>query len=222
MRTTTTKKNENKKTTKNVTATFSRCRLFLHFYFFCMRQETGPKSSQVKFSMHVREEAGGSHLVLLLIASLICSCKVMGLGLEQLLYADNDILAYNKPANMLSVPGIYEKDSLATHASKTFALDHIDKTIVHRLDYHTSGVILFARNEFALRNLNHQLRSKSMPIYKRYCAVVSGRLMSFSGQIDIPLGRDFQRGSPFNKVNIEKGKESFTRWNLRGFLKNNT
>ena len=142
--------------------------------------------------------------------------------MEQLLYADKDILAYNKPANMLSVPGLHEKDSLATHASKTFALEHTDKIIVHRLDYHTSGVILFARNEFALRNLNEQMRSKAQPVYKRYCAVVSGRLSALAGEIDVPLGRDLQRGSPFNKVNATDGKSSFTRWNVRGYSKNST
>jgi tRNA pseudouridine32 synthase / 23S rRNA pseudouridine746 synthase len=132
-----------------------------------------------------------------------------------LLYADQDIIACNKPPNVLSVPGIYDKDSLASVVASTFKLGNVDKLVVHRLDYHTSGVIVFARNECALRNLHEQFRSKKFSVYKRYRAVVQGALTeSLSGEIDLPIGRDISRGPPYNEVSTTHGKNSITSWNV--------
>ena len=46
---------------------------------------------------------------------------------EQLLYVDRDLLVFNKPPNMLSVPGVYAKDSLATRVADTFRLPRISE-----------------------------------------------------------------------------------------------
>ena len=151
---------------------------------------------------------------------------------EELLYVDRDMIVYNKPPNMLSVPGVYEKDSLATRVAKTFQLTRKDEgkphnIVVHRLDYHTSGIIVFARNECALKSLHAQFRAKdklesrvdgvdrgNSPVYKRYIARVAGVPSTMEGEIDLPLGRDTQRGPPFQRIDVKSGKRSFTMWRL--------
>ena len=45
------------------------------------------------------------------------------------LYFDHDILVYDKPPNMLSVPGMYEKDSLALRVAASFRIDRHDQMI---------------------------------------------------------------------------------------------
>ena len=158
----------------------------------------------------------------MIIHVFILAFLLVTVSYGNLVYSDRDIIAYNKQPNVLSVPGLYDKDSLASQITETFRLPRIDQVIVHRLDFHTSGIIIFARNEFALKNLHEQFRSKQNPVYKRYSAIVQGRMETFGGEIDIPLNRDPDRGSPFNKVDTFNGKPSTTIWNARGYVNNNT
>ena len=71
--------------------------------------------------------------------------------------------------------------------------------IAHRLDYATSGVVIFARNPDALKSLHNQFRTGGQ-IYKEYAAIVQGRVSSWEGEIELPLGRDLERGPPFCTV----------------------
>lgn len=60
---------------------------------------------------------------------------------------------------------------------------------VFRLDQGTSGVVCFARNEGALKDLHAQFRDKSM-VEKRYTALVYGEVAEEEGSIDLPLRKD--------------------------------
>ena len=136
-----------------------------------------------------------------------------GLGMEQLIYCDDDIIVVDKPSFCQTAPGFREPDSLATHIARIYNIDRIDKMIVHRLDYATSGVLVFARNENSLRCLHSQFREKEK-IYKRYSAIVSGINESYDGEIDLPLGKDVKRGPPLCCVDVENGKRSITKWKV--------
>ena len=48
---------------------------------------------------------------------------------ERCLFVDNDIIVYDKPPNMLSVPGMYEKDSLTSRIAATFHIERQDQMI---------------------------------------------------------------------------------------------
>ena len=92
---------------------------------------------------------------------------------------------------------------------------YTSKLAVHRLDYHTSGVICFARNKYALKDLHRQFRSKRSAVYKRYIAKIAGHMETFDGEIDLPINRDHDRGPPFCKVGEgDTGKSSQTRWQV--------
>lgn len=94
------------------------------------------------------------------------------------------------------------------------ALDNkqIDTTVVHRLDRDTSGVLLFARNDNALKKLHADFKDKTRKkVTKRYVALVCGHWKGQSndsindciaideGEIDLPLVRDLER-PPFMRV----------------------
>ena len=137
--------------------------------------------------------------------------KELPYGDEVLLYADDDILVYDKPSNIQSAPGFRTKFSLATKVANTFKISRIDHMIAHRLDYATSGVIVYARNLLALSSLHNQFRYKK--VYKKYSAIVNGYINNYEGEINLPLGKDIKRGPPLNTIDIN-GKNSLTYWKL--------
>jgi 23S rRNA pseudouridine1911/1915/1917 synthase len=59
--------------------------------------------------------------------------------------------------------------------------------IVHRLDKDTSGLMIVARNEEALRKLARMVKAREA--LREYTALVEGHLASRTGTIDAPLGR---------------------------------
>ena len=59
--------------------------------------------------------------------------------------------------------------------------------IVHRLDKDTSGLMIVARNEEALRKLARMVKARE--VLREYTALVEGHLASRTGTIDAPLGR---------------------------------
>ena len=59
--------------------------------------------------------------------------------------------------------------------------------IVHRLDKGTSGLLVVARGEEALRALQAQVRART--VERAYLALAGGRLASRTGTIDAPIGR---------------------------------
>jgi tRNA pseudouridine32 synthase/23S rRNA pseudouridine746 synthase len=119
-----------------------------------------------------------------------------GLGKEGIVYADNDIIVVDKPANLQTAPGYIHKDCLARRVADLYDIERVDTMIVHRLDYATSGLVVFARSGAALRALNSQFRGKSK-IFKSYIAIVVGQVQQSNGIVDLPIGKDKERGPPY-------------------------
>ncbi len=58
---------------------------------------------------------------------------------------------------------------------------------VNRLDKDTSGLVIFAKNEYVQENLIKQMKNKTF--IKEYYAIVSGNLAKTKGTIDMPIAR---------------------------------
>jgi 23S rRNA pseudouridine1911/1915/1917 synthase len=125
-----------------------------------------------------------------------------------------DVLAVEKPAGWLSIPGRGNKEEIPV-VSRVLGLQlrqgksQVGKTpdlfIVHRLDQGTSGVMLFAKTSEAHKELSRQFLEGE--IKKTYWAIVQGELQS-ELQIDEPI---FKLPSKKNKSVIDpKGKPSQT------------
>ncbi|MBI2969051.1 MAG: RluA family pseudouridine synthase [Bacteroidetes bacterium] len=123
----------------------------------------------------------------------------------QPLYDDPDYIIFNKPSGLLALPDGYDRaktnmrDLLIAQYGKIF--------IVHRLDKDTSGVICFAKNEDAHRQLNRQFESRT--VKKAYHALVSGILPEKSGVIRQPIA-PFRKEPGLMRVDTRGGKESET------------
>jgi tRNA pseudouridine32 synthase/23S rRNA pseudouridine746 synthase len=127
----------------------------------------------------------------------------------RLLHADGALVAVDKPAGMLSVPGrgADKADCASLRVQQAFP----DALIVHRLDMGTSGILVFGRGATAQRCLSIAFAERRVD--KRYVAVVAGFPDADEGSIELPLICDWPN-RPRQMVSFERGKPSFTRWRV--------
>lgn len=125
-------------------------------------------------------------------------------------YEDEAILIINKPAEFLSVPGIYVKDSVYTRM-KTYLPTSDSPLIVHRLDMSTSGILVIAKTKAAHKYLQQQFANRT--VKKRYEALLAGRLQENEGFITLPLRVDLE-DRPRQLVCYEHGKPARTAWEV--------
>lgn len=102
----------------------------------------------------------------------------------EILYQDEDIVAINKPSNLLVHRSWIDKDE--TRFAIQILRDQIGQYVypVHRLDKPTSGVLLFALNKDSARLLSLQMQEGLFK--KEYLAVVRG-YADEKGEIDYAL-----------------------------------
>ena len=131
-------------------------------------------------------------------------------GIE-VLYEDGDIIVVNKPAGMLSVPGLAEN----VISAKEFLSGTWGEILeVHRLDMDTSGVLLFAKNSEAQAKLRAQFETQK--VEKTYIAILdSNKELPDEGTIDLPLSPDYDE-RPRQKVDHAAGKRAVTRYKVLG------
>jgi len=126
-----------------------------------------------------------------------------------LLYLDDALLAADKPAGLLAVPG-RGADKQDCLWSRVLAAAP-DALVVHRLDQATSGVMLFARSLAAQRTVSAAFEQRR--VAKRYEAWVQGLVAEDAGEVDLPLAADWPQ-RPRQRVDLERGRPSLTRWRV--------
>lgn len=136
--------------------------------------------------------------------------KVTALS-NAILYEDDHLIVLNKPAGT------------AVHAGSGLSFGVIEGLralrsearfleLVHRLDRHTSGVLLISKKRSALRALHQQLRSQE--IQKDYLALVRGQWQPHIKVITAPLLKNiFVNGKRLVQVNSQ-GKPSKTKFKI--------
>ncbi|WP_300375797.1 RluA family pseudouridine synthase [Henriciella sp.] len=124
-------------------------------------------------------------------------------------YADDWIVVADKPAGLLSVPGRGpdKQDCAISRLAPRFGALHA----VHRLDMDTSGLIVFARDQQTGMALSQAFRSRT--VTKTYDAIVEGHPEAESGEIALPIGRDWNE-RPLRRIDLETGKPALTHWAL--------
>lgn len=111
-----------------------------------------------------------------------------------ILYEDDDLLAINKPAGMVVHPAPGHSEGTLVNAVLGYCPDlegvggERRPGIVHRLDKETSGIILVAKNDQALRHLQRQFKRRA--VEKSYLALVEDHIQPPQALIDAPIGRD--------------------------------
>ena len=132
-------------------------------------------------------------------------------NLVPIIAVDYHFIVLNKPHNMLSVPA--NTDHLGASMLTQLLTIFPEIRCVHRLDYETSGIMIFARGKKAERQLFEQFRNRQ--VQKKYWAICHQSPHAQSGEIDIMIGKD-DPSSPFQRTHANKRKSAKTLWKNRG------
>lgn len=126
----------------------------------------------------------------------------------EIIYEDEQIVVANKPAHILTIPDRFRDDvpNLYMQLFKEYGKIYT----VHRLDKETSGVICFAKNETAHRDLSMQFQERK--VEKQYQALIEGIPMEEGGTIEAYL-MPSPRGKGKMVVNRD-GKKAITHWSI--------
>ena len=101
----------------------------------------------------------------------------------EILYEDEYILAINKPAGIVVHPCSYHPNSTLANGVKAYLNNGKKIRPINRLDRDTSGIVIFAKNEYI-----QEYFTKIRP-YKEYLAIVKGKIEPRSGVINLPIAR---------------------------------
>jgi tRNA pseudouridine32 synthase / 23S rRNA pseudouridine746 synthase len=128
-----------------------------------------------------------------------------------IVYEDEYLIAIDKPAGLLSVPGrtIDLQDSVLTRLRVLYP----EIYAVHRLDRDTSGILLLARDQQTYRKISQQFEDRQ--VHKIYEAILAGKIELERGLIDLPLWGD-PLDRPRQKVDCNLGKPSLTKFQVLG------
>lgn len=128
-----------------------------------------------------------------------------------IIYEDNNIIAVNKPNNLLTIAT--EKENIKTlyHYVRVYLNNKNEKVfIVHRLDKDTSGIVLFAKNIKFKTLLQKEFENKN--VIRKYEAVVKETVDSkFNKVIKQFIFYNKACGLSFITSNKKIGKEAITK-----------
>jgi len=129
----------------------------------------------------------------------------------KIIYEDDNLVVVDKPAELLSVPGIQIQDSVYTRLKTTWG--NIEPLIIHRLDMATSGLLVVAKTKEAHKHIQRQFLKRT--VIKRYTALLSGLVKQDEGEIRLPLRGDLDN-RPRQLVCDTHGKKAVTVWKVVG------
>jgi RluA family pseudouridine synthase len=139
-----------------------------------------------------------------------------------IIFEDRSVLAIDKPRGWMLVPDSWRKTNwnLQTAIDSSIRADDFwarSRNLtylrhVHRLDADTSGVMLFAKSEGAMRAMGEMFESRRME--KTYLAVVEGVPREKEWTCELPLGPDPKNFGKMRVDNSEEGKECETHFRM--------
>jgi RluA family pseudouridine synthase len=134
----------------------------------------------------------------------------------KIVYEDDDLLACNKPPNLVVHPGTGHSngDTLIDLVQAYMAAQARDRStpdpvLVHRIDRDTSGLILIAKNKRVLRFLHTHFREHQ--IDKKYFAVCHGRPQKSKGTIEVNMVKTVEQNSGLKMKVDESGEGVFSQ-----------
>ncbi|MAZ96213.1 MAG: RNA pseudouridine synthase [Flavobacteriales bacterium] len=127
-----------------------------------------------------------------------------------IVYEDEDLVVVDKPAGLLSVPGVEIEDSALTRIKNLYP-NASGAILLHRLDMSTSGLLMFTLNPKANKRMQRQFIKRQ--VEKTYIAEVVGAVKEKEGTILLPLAPDYF-DLPRQMVCHQNGKPSKTTWKV--------
>ena len=127
----------------------------------------------------------------------------------EILFQDEHLLLINKPSKLLSLSGKHpaNKDSVHYRLVKNFP----SATLLHRLDFGTSGIMIVALNKEINAQIGKQFQART--VAKSYTALLHGHLITHEGLIEYPIAKD-PPNFPLQKICYTEGKPAKTRFRV--------
>ena len=135
-------------------------------------------------------------------------------GAGAILFEDDYIVVIDKPAGLLSMPGISETYSVYSIMRERYP-DSDSPLIVHRLDQATSGLLVIAKTKEAHRLLQQQFLNHQ--VKKKYVAILEKEMETDEAvhQIVLPMRCD-PLNRPYQVIDHENGKTAITQYQYLG------
>ena len=130
-----------------------------------------------------------------------------------IVFEDDGILVLDKPKGIAIHPSMQHfEDTISNGVKYYFESNGIYKKIrpVNRLDLNTSGLVVFAKNEYIQEELIIQMKNNIFN--KEYVALVKGILDEKKGKIELPITR--KSGSIMERCVSKDGKIAITEYEV--------
>ena len=130
-----------------------------------------------------------------------------------IIYEDDAYIVINKPAGIPIHPSIeHYADSLSNGVKFYFDTIGLKKKIrpVNRLDKNTSGLVIFAKNEYIQECLVRQMKEDLF--HKEYIAICEGRFENEKGVVNAPIAR--KENSIIERCINESGDTAITEYKV--------
>lgn len=134
----------------------------------------------------------------------------------EIVHEDDAILVINKPAGLTVHPGAGRAsgtlvNAIASRVPQLLTMGGgLRPGIVHRLDKDTSGLLVVAKTEGALRALQQQVSART--VRRTYLALAHGIVPAVEGTIDAPIGRHPRHRT--RMAVVPRGRAAITRYRV--------
>ena len=127
----------------------------------------------------------------------------------KILFQDEHLLLIDKPSGLLSLSGKnpLNKDSVHYRLVQDFP----GATLVHRLDFGTSGIMIVALDKMVNAFIGKQFQEGT--VLKTYTAIVHGHLKEDDGVIEFRIAKDVDN-FPLQKICYETAKKAVTQYQV--------
>ena len=135
-----------------------------------------------------------------------------------ILYQDEYLLLINKPSALLSLSGKHPLNKDSVHFR--LVQDFPSATLVHRLDFGTSGIMVVALNKEINAHIGKQFQART--VTKTYTALLHGHITDDANDnknnqqkniIDLPIAKD-PPNFPLQKICHETGRSAISEYRL--------
>lgn len=127
-----------------------------------------------------------------------------------IIHRDPALIVVEKPGGLLAVPGRGEdKQDCVVARVRQRLPEMIAQPAVHRLDMHTSGLMVLAVTAEAHRHLCRQFEDRR--VVKRYIALLEGLVAGEEGEIRLPFRLD-PANRPYQIYDPLHGKMGVSQW----------
>lgn len=121
---------------------------------------------------------------------------------DLIIHEDEQVIVVNKPAGLASLD---ERSGSETNLLRLGKKYYEEAQLCHRLDKNTSGVMLFAKNPDAYREISLQFQNRE--VLKHYVAIVHGARNFEEMLIEAPVENT---GKGTARIHMTRGKEAAT------------